>query len=48
MSKFFKVLGLLFLPVAAIILLFAVLNGKSGRNGNGFYIKEFDEQNIYG
>ncbi len=48
MSKFLKVIGLIFLPVAALIFVFALLNGSAGKSGKGFFIKEYDEQNIYG
>lgn len=48
MSSLLKVLGLLFLPIAAFFFALAILNGKSSRVGKGFFIQEFDEQNIYG
>ena len=48
MSKFLKVIGLLFLPVAAIIFMFALFNGKPAKRGKGLFVQEFDEQNIYG
>ena len=48
MSKFLKFIGLLFLPIAAVILLFAVLNGKTVKDGKSFFVQEFDDQNIYG
>jgi hypothetical protein len=48
MSNFMKVLGLIFLPLAAIVFVFAMLNGGAGKSGKNFFIKEYDEQNIYG
>ncbi|HEY9165383.1 MAG TPA: hypothetical protein VIS48_04420 [Candidatus Kryptonia bacterium] len=48
MSKFMKVVGLLFLPIAAILIVAAMLNGRAGKIGKGFFIQEYDEQNIYG
>jgi hypothetical protein len=48
MNKFLKIAGLLFLPVAAIVFAFALLNGGAGKRGKSFFIKEYDEQNIYG
>jgi len=48
MNKFLKIVGLLFLPVAAIVFVFALINGGAGKQGKGFFIKEYDEQNIYG
>jgi len=48
MSTFVKVVGLIFLPLAAIVLIFTMLNSGSGKSGRGFFIKEYDEQNIYG
>lgn len=48
MSSFLKVLGLFFLPIAAFFFAFALLNGKANKVGKGFFIQEYDEQNIYG
>ena len=48
MSRIVKVIGLLFLPVAAIIFLFAMLDGKSSKTGKSTYVQEYDEQDIYG
>lgn len=48
MSKFLKILGLIFLPVAALIFVFALLGDGTGKHGKNFFIKEYDEQNIYG
>ena len=48
MSRLVKVIGLLFLPVAAIIFLFAMLSGKSRKNGKSIFVQEYDEQDIYG
>lgn len=48
MSRLIKVMGLLFLPVAAIVVVFALLNGKTRKNGKSLFVQEFDEQNIYG
>lgn len=48
MSNFLKIIGFVFLPVAAILFLFALLNGETGKSGKNFFIKEYDEQNIYG
>lgn len=48
MSKFLKIIGLIFLPVAAVIFVFTFLNGNADKSGKGFFIKEYDEQNIYG
>ena len=48
MSKLLKVIGLLFLPIAAIVLVFTILNGRTSKSGKSFFIQEYDEQNIYG
>lgn len=48
MSRIVKVMGLLFLPLAAIIFISYLLGGKSAREGKSFFIQEFDEQDIYG
>ncbi len=48
MSKFLKILGLIFLPMAALVFAFALLSGGAGKHGKNFFIKEYDEQNIYG
>ncbi|MGO9481015.1 MAG: hypothetical protein ACLP05_04435 [Candidatus Kryptoniota bacterium] len=48
MSKFLKFIGLLFLPIAALVFLFAILNSKAGKSGKNLFIQEFDDQNIYG
>jgi len=48
MNKFLKILGLIFLPVAALVVIFAALSGGTGKHGKSFFIKEYDEQNIYG
>ncbi|MFZ1081376.1 MAG: hypothetical protein WAO19_05555 [Candidatus Kryptoniota bacterium] len=48
MSKFLKFIGLLFLPIAVVVFLFAILNGNANKSGKNFFIQEFDEQNIYG
>jgi hypothetical protein len=48
MSRLIKVIGLLFLPVAALVFIFALLSGKAAKGGKGLFVQEFDEQNIYG
>jgi hypothetical protein len=48
MSKFVKILGLIFLPVAAIVFVFAFLSNNAGKSNRSFFIREYDEQNIYG
>lgn len=48
MSKIVMVIGLLFLPVAAIIFVFVLLGGKSAREGKSLFLQEYDEQDIYG
>ena len=48
MSKFLKILSLIFLPLAAIVFVLALLGGVAGKHGKNFFIKEYDEQNIYG
>ncbi|HUI30962.1 MAG TPA: hypothetical protein VLX91_12175 [Candidatus Acidoferrales bacterium] len=48
MGKFLKIIGLIFLPIAALVFVFALVNGGSGKSGRNFFIKEYDEQNIYG
>ncbi len=48
MSRLFKVIGLLFLPVAALVVMFAFLSGKPGKSAKSHFLQEYDEQNIYG
>ncbi len=48
MSRLVKMIGLLFLPIAAIIFLFALLGGKQRKNGKSVFVQEYDEQDIYG
>jgi hypothetical protein len=48
MSRVVKVIGLLFLPVAAIVFLFAMLGSKSGKDEKSTFVQEYDEQDIYG
>ncbi len=48
MNSFLKIVGLIFLPVALLVFLFAIISGGAGKQGKNFFIKEFDEQNIYG
>jgi hypothetical protein len=48
MSKFLKILSLIFLPLAALVFVLALLGGATGKHGKNFFIKEYDEQNIYG
>lgn len=47
MSKALKLLGLLFLPVAVIVFALAMFYGRTNKNGKNFFVKEYDEQNIY-
>ncbi len=47
MSKLIKVIGLLFLPLAALLFVFAFI-AKTGKNGKNVFVQEYDEQNIYG
>ncbi len=48
MNKIVKMIGLLFLPIAAIIFLAALLDGKAGKNRKKMFLQEYDEQDIYG
>ncbi len=48
MSKIVKLVGILFLPVAVIIFIFAFLGGRAGEKGKDLFLQEYDEQNIYG
>ena len=47
MSKALKLLGLLSLPVAVIVFAFAIFHGRTNKNGKNFFVREYDEQNIY-
>ncbi len=48
MNRLIKVIGLIFLPVAAILFVLALLSGRDGKTGKNFFIQEYDDQNIYG
>ncbi len=48
MNKIIKLVGLLFLPLAILIFVVSFFNTRTPRSGKGFFIQEFDEQNIYG
>ncbi len=48
MSKVLKLLGLLFLPIAVLVFVFAIFYGRTGKSGKNFFLQEYDEQNIYG
>lgn len=43
-----KLIGLLFFPLALLILIVSFMNARSSKPGKGFFVQEFDEQNIYG
>ena len=48
MGKLLKIVGLIFLPVVALAFVFTLLNSGAGKSSKSFFIKEYDEQNIYG
>ncbi len=48
MNKLIKLIGIFLLPIAALIFVLSFVNLKTSKRGKEFFIKEFDEQNIYG
>jgi len=48
MTKLIKMIGLLFLPVAAVVLIVTMFNARLGKGTKNIFIQEYDEQDIYG
>ncbi|MGC8596138.1 MAG: hypothetical protein ACP5US_11500 [Candidatus Kryptoniota bacterium] len=48
MKTFLKAVGLFALPLVAAIIIMRYFLHRVNKRSNGFFIKEYDEQNIYG
>lgn len=48
MKTFLKVIGLFALPLVAGIIIMKFFLRRVNKRNSGFFIKEYDEQNIYG